>query len=83
MTIKMTGKIASVNAKGGPNPDSYIIKPDNESITYLAHIGDLQANEDLLYSLYSKGITAKLEKGDEVQFEMTKAGHIMHVKKLN
>lgn len=80
---KMTGKITSVNKKGGPNPDSYIIKPDTDAKTYLAHIGDLQDNEELLYSLYNEGKTAVLEEGDEVQFELTQTGHVMHVKKVN
>lgn len=86
MRNKMTGKIVLVNKKGGPNPDSYIIAEDGEENkvkTHLAHVGDLEENEQLLYSLYEAGQTATLEEGDKVQFELTSSGHVMHVKKLH
>jgi hypothetical protein len=74
----MRGKITEV--RGTPNPNSYIIEDENEQ-TYLVHVGDIKNNEQLLYSLYTDGKTAKLQLGDEVEFQSDTHGHAIHVKK--
>jgi hypothetical protein len=73
----MKGEIITIN--GTPNPNSYIIK-GSDNKTYLAHIGDLKDNEDLLIKHYNDHETNKLAIGDVVEFDL-EPEHAMHVRK--
>ncbi len=53
------------NVHGDPNPNSFVIKGEDGK-EYFAHIGDIQANEDLLYNDQQ---TIRLKVGDKVEFK--------------
>ena len=75
--IHMQGQVIKTN--GAPNPNSYIIK-GSDNKTYLAHIGDLKDNEDLLINHYQDQETGTLVVGDMVEFDL-EPEHASHVKK--
>lgn len=77
--MKKKGKISEVI--GSPNPSSYKIKGEDGEEVFL-HMGDIKANEELLYK--EKNIST-LKKGDEVEFETSPGGPLrraIRVKKI-
>ncbi len=80
-TRRIRGRIRRV---GSPNPSHYIIEDENDpSVTYLAHIGDLQENENLLYQLAQgqSGTVAQFQDGELVEFDI-QPEHAIHVRRV-
>jgi len=80
----MKGKIVKEHKnKDGDNPYGFDIevKENGQTKTYYAHIGDLEENENLLYSNQS---TQFLKEGEEVEFEPWEPNRdrAIHVKKV-
>jgi hypothetical protein len=69
-TIKGTVIKAHISKEGSKFPDYYIIKDDSDEQTYLAHPGDIQTNEKLLYSLEDEGKVESLKEKEKVEFEV-------------
>ena len=76
-TSKLNGTIIRVS--GRPNPNSYVIQ-DQDGNEYLAHVGDIKENEELLWKLDKENRLTKLKTGDTVEFESLISKHAIHVK---